>query len=122
MDASENTSKEIHNLLLTILLNFENLHLIVQDFAGVSDVDSCLHFVTGKHPKFDFGFSDCSNSFTNIILKLVLDSGCSQKIEAVFQLSHSCLNFQFLISYRTLRLIVIFRPLSILKLVDDFMA
>ena len=59
-------------------------HTVIQQLAGVANVNCRLNFVTSEHPKFNSSLSDHFDGSRDSVLKLILERCRAYKFKAIF--------------------------------------
>lgn len=69
---------------LVVCVESEHQVSVVEQLAGVGDVDGCLRFVPGQHPDLYTSLTKGLNGFRNILLETILNSCGSCKINSFY--------------------------------------
>lgn len=64
---------------LVVCVESEHQVSVVEQLAGVGDVDGCLWLVTGQHPDLHTSLTQGLDGFRNILLETILNSCGSYK-------------------------------------------
>jgi len=86
LDVLQNHRQIVHDVLLALLFNPENLSSLIENFAREANINSSLNFITSKHPELNSSLFDCLNRVSCLILNLVFDSSGSKKAKVSFDL------------------------------------
>ena len=66
------------------LIEDKHIHFVIEQLAGVANIDSSFDFITGEYPQLNASFFDVWDGRTHLILKFILDSCGTYQIKLDF--------------------------------------
>merc|ERR1719410_2220591 len=77
---------KVHAVLICVVVNNLQVHLLIKNFGAIANIFSCLQFVARQNPELDAGFTDLFYGLGNLVLQLVLNCCGTQDVDPMFKI------------------------------------